>query len=145
MTAGARSTLFRRHLYAAQKIFKKYLIFFVSQTRAFAVIITKNEALRILEHEKRHEAASDDETLKDSIDHADESAEETAFRGITAHELSLLIEQLDDKYKNVIYLRYYNSFSMNEIASALGITVETAKKRAQRALAMLRSMSESNG
>ena len=47
--------------------------------------------------------------------------------------------------ENVIYLRYYNSFSMNEIASALGITVETAKKRAQRALAMLRSMSESNG
>ena len=126
------------------KNFQKISDIVCPQTRAFAVIITKNEALRILEHEKRHGAVSDDESLKDSIDHADESAEETALRGITAHELSLLIEQLDDKYKNVIYLRYYNSFSMAEIASSLGITVESAKKRAQRALAMLRSMSESN-
>ena len=126
------------------KNFQKISDIFCPRTRAFAVIITKNEALRILEHEKRHGTVSDDESLKDSIDHADESAEETALRGITAHELSLLIEQLDDKYKNVIYLRYYNDFSMNEIASALGITVETAKKRAQRALAVLRSMSESN-
>ena len=125
------------------KSFKKSDIF-CPRTRAFAVIITKNEALRILEHEKRHGAVSDDESLKDSIGHADESAEEAALRGITAYELSLLIEQLDDKYKNVIYLRYYNGFSMAEIASSLGITVESAKKRAQRALAMLRSMSESN-
>ena len=70
------------------KNFQKISDIFCPQTRAFAVIITKNEALR--------------------------------------------------------NLRYYNDFSMNEIASALGITVETAKKRAQRALAMLRSMSESN-
>ena len=58
--------------------------------------------------------------------------------------LSALYVTMGSNGKNVIYLRYYNDFSMNEIASALGITVETAKKRAQRALAMLRSMSESN-
>lgn len=124
------------------KNFHKISDIFCPQTRAFAVIITKNESLRILEYEKCHEIVSDDEILKDSIDHADESTEETAFRKITAHELSLLIEQLDDKYKNVIYLRYYNGFSMAEIASALGITVEAAKKRVQRALTMLRMMSE---
>lgn len=124
------------------KNFHKIDDIFCPRARAFAVIITKNESLRILKSEKREAPAANEEEkeLNDSIGHADESAEDAALGRLTARELSLLIEKLDDKYKNVLYLRYFNGFSMAETADALGITAEAAKKRAQRAVKKLQKM-----
>lgn len=54
-------------------------------------------------------------------------------------DLSIL-DRLDQKEKQVLYLRIVKSLTFDEIASALGITAESAKKRSQRGIIRLRQM-----
>jgi RNA polymerase sigma-70 factor (ECF subfamily) len=49
-----------------------------------------------------------------------------------------LVMRLDPKYREALILRFRHDFSMQEIASALGITVSGAKMRISRGLDMIR-------
>jgi RNA polymerase sigma-70 factor (ECF subfamily) len=53
------------------------------------------------------------------------------------------VDELPDKYKEVILLRYYGGLSCNEVADQLGISLSAVTKRLSRAYEMLRqSLSE---
>ena len=52
--------------------------------------------------------------------------------------LLLTVQQLPEKYKQVIILRYYQGMSLDEAAKVLGISRSTAHHRLQKALQLLR-------
>lgn len=54
------------------------------------------------------------------------------------------IDCLNDKYKTVIILRYYDLMSINEIAKTLKISVDATKKRLERAKKMIKTLMERN-
>lgn len=49
------------------------------------------------------------------------------------------VQRLDEPYKSVVFLRYYQDLSPDEIATRLSLPVATVKTRLRRALASLRS------
>ena len=61
------------------------------------------------------------------------------------NELAILkrtIDLLDDKYKVVIILYYYQSFNINEIANILKISISSVKKRLERGRNILKQLME---
>ena len=52
--------------------------------------------------------------------------------------LFLTVQQLPDKYKQVVILRYYQGMSLEEAGQALGISRSAAHHRLQKALTQLR-------
>lgn len=61
------------------------------------------------------------------------------------NELAILkrtINLLDDKYKVVIILYYYQSFNINEIANILKISISLVKKRLERGRNKLKQLME---
>lgn len=61
------------------------------------------------------------------------------------NELAILkrtIDLLDDKYKVVIILYYYQSFNINEIANILKISISSVKKRLERGRNKIKQLME---
>lgn len=109
------------------------------QTKNFAVIIVRNVALTMLEKERQNTHEEYDDGLHSvSIDPASDSDPDTSVLKASEYEALLnAVTELPDMYRDTLYLRYFNDFNMSEIASALGISKEAAKKRSQRAVKML--------
>lgn len=109
------------------------------QTKNFAVIIVRNVALTMLEKERQNTHEEYDDGLHSgSIDPASDSDPDTSVLKASEYEALLnAVTELPDMYRDTLYLRYFNDFNMTEIASALGISKEAAKKRSQRAVKML--------
>ncbi|MFT5167773.1 MAG: RNA polymerase sigma factor (sigma-70 family) [Saprospiraceae bacterium] len=57
-------------------------------------------------------------------------------------KLSILLEQLPPRQKEVLFLRYYKSKSYQEISEILGITYQVARNFSYRALKFLKKNSE---
>ncbi|WP_278280556.1 RNA polymerase sigma factor [Tepidibacter formicigenes] len=55
------------------------------------------------------------------------------------------ILKLDIKYKEVIFLRYYNELSCNEIANKLNLNVNTVITRINRAKRILNNLLKAEG
>jgi RNA polymerase sigma-70 factor (ECF subfamily) len=53
--------------------------------------------------------------------------------------------KLDIKYKEVIFLRYYNELSCNEIANKLNLNVNTVITRINRAKRILNNLLKAEG
>jgi RNA polymerase sigma-70 factor (ECF subfamily) len=62
-------------------------------------------------------------------------------------DLTLLIDvfSLSPRYKDAVYMHYYEGYSVNEIAGHLGISPSAVKMRLSRAREMLRWEGEDNG
>lgn len=69
-----------------------------------------------------------------------EKDDESEVRG--ADGLTDIIDELPEIYQKVLYERYYNELSFDEIARILGISEGAARKRHARGLAMLRERKE---
>lgn len=68
----------------------------------------------------------------------DKSAEETVLYENDNAELAKVILKLKPKYREVIFLYYYQDYDVNEIASLLYLSVNTVKTRLVRARAQLK-------
>lgn len=94
------------------------------QTKAFLMIITENVAKTMA---AKRQDAMDLEGLKDSL-----IDKETNEGTVMAKNLVEAILKLDKKERDVLYLYAVYGYSFPETAALLGISVEAAKKRAQR-------------
>ena len=106
---------------------------------AYIVIIIRNTSINIYNKNKKRSEhiveLRDDQPALD-IDF---------FENIDYEQLTKVISQLPDNYKDVLYLRYVNDLSCKEIAKMLDISVDSVYKRIERAKRSLKEALEEGG
>ena len=70
---------------------------------------------------------------------------EDVFESVSNKMLSDCILKLPEMYRDILYLYHLYGYSFHELSIILSISVETAKKRAQRARHMLKTLLEMEG
>lgn len=102
-----------------------------SKTKNFVAILTKNVAISMYRQKKRNV----------EINFEDLSFEKIDFDNISeTMQINFIKEQigkLNDIYKDVLTLKYFNDFNNKEIAIALDISEATVRKRLERARKIL--------
>lgn len=104
------------------------------QTRNFTVIITRNAALT-MKKQACHGFEEELEFLDRTRGNIDELFEQVAEKQLTE-----CILKLPDIYRDALYLYHVYGYSLGETASLLGTSLESVKKRVQRARSMLRNL-----
>lgn len=122
------------------KCYKKLESFrFDAQIKTWLYRITINECKDYLKswHYKMVRVKSFiNETTKSIIP----STEKTVIENYNKEEIKDMIFSLPKVYREVVYLYYYDSLTSEEIASVLGISVNTVKTRLRRAKQRLGSL-----
>lgn len=118
------------------KNFKKIKEPVCPQTKSFVVIITRNVAINIYNKEKK---ISD---FQDYLSDVSPSTSDDLFNTVSYKLLAEHILKLPEHYRDILYLYHLYGYNFNEIAHLLGISVNNAKKRAQRARMILKSTME---
>lgn len=107
----------------------------IPRTRCFLTVICRNVSLDFAR--RKAMAASD---LIDDVDMLPDEAtqvEDLVITKETFTRMQAAIDSLDRKYRDIFLMKYAFSYSRAEIAEMFGISVETVKKRLQRAKQML--------
>lgn len=108
------------------------------QTRNLVVIITKNIAITMVSHNNNKEI--------DTYTQIEEPATSNdIFETVSNRILVECILQLPEIYRDSLYLYHIYGYSFREVSNLLSISVETAKKRVQRARRLLKEMLEKKG
>lgn len=94
--------------------------------------ITANECYNILRKKKRIDLKEDMETLN------------LTYEDNSENELMWTIDRLEEDYRTVLVLFYYEDMSMKDISNVLNISLGTVKSRLSRAKAKLRNLLEDN-
>ena len=102
------------------------------------MVVAKNASLNALKRENRL-SSLDDVVLPSP------SAESKAVEESAADSIIAVIKALPEIYRDALYFSIVLELSVKEIASSLGITRESAKKRIQRGRAMLIENLEKEG
>lgn len=118
------------------KNFHKISEIFCPQTKNFVVIIVKNAALTMAKGNSAAESFDAEEFTETGESWAD-MAEKARYE-----EAVQAILELPEIYRHVFYLHEYYGYDLKETANLLGITVDAAKKRVQRARNLLRERLE---
>ena len=109
-----------------------------NKTRAFMIIITRNQAINLYKKRKRE---------IDKVVYLDEEINEIPDNGLLPADIVLnkvdvedvvqTLKQMDVKYADVLNLKFFYGFSDQEISVAMGITVELVRVRVFRARKLL--------
>lgn len=95
--------------------------------------IVKNRAFQIYNQLKRKEFLTEEYNFFDYLPDPFQNIEEQLERKELADMIEHMILELPDKYRDVIYLYYYNEMSFTAIAKILDITEANARQLARRA------------
>ncbi|MDD2494790.1 MAG: sigma-70 family RNA polymerase sigma factor [Tissierellia bacterium] len=99
------------------------------KTRSFFVIICKNVSINIYNQRKNKAEYELNEYIMPSA----EVPEEIIINNESIEKLTSIIEKLNPIYSEVIFLKYDQDFSVNEIAEMKNIKPDTVQKRIERA------------
>lgn len=121
-----------------QEVFLKYLksnekFESLDHEKYWLIRVTINTSISFIKSKWKSKVIFDNEyidTIKD-----EQSANSEAYDKLHMREV---IAKLDNKYKDVIILYYYQNYSTNEIASILNISNSAVKKRLERARNIIR-------
>ena len=115
----------------------------------FIRLISKNPRLESEEHEKAWLIRTATNICKDELKHwwrkhenIDDHLELQGEETINTDDVFQAVMQLPDKYKTVIYLYYYEGYSVREIAAAMGRSEGTVKSWLHRARRLLKQRLE---
>ncbi len=105
-----------------------------SKARSYVLIASKNAAINIARKKASSPKVVDIESVDFSYekDAASEVADKSSFETIVG-----CINRLDEKYRDVLYLRLVEEMSEKQIANALGRNYGTVKMQFKRGRAML--------
>jgi RNA polymerase sigma-70 factor (ECF subfamily) len=112
--------------------FKKIYNLEPAEIKAYTVIINRNLCFDILKNEKKQSSVIAVDKQIESI--SDNSFNENLENLIVAE----LVEQLPDIYRDVIMLKYFYNFKVNEISKQLHLSVGGVKSRLEMARNLLR-------
>lgn len=107
------------------------------QSKSFVVIIVRNVCFTMLQKENKQAQ----EELSDEVA-CSNTPESDYLTKSTMEQLIASIQQLSPIYRDIITLRYLHDLSVNDIASLLDISKDTAKKRLQRGRDLLKAAFE---
>ena len=92
-----------------------------NKTRPLIVIIVRNAAIDLYRKRGRERVISFEE-LERPLPQQGGDPEEEAIRGETAEELAGYLSQMEERYANLLTLRYYHGYQNKEIAELLGMS-----------------------
>lgn len=101
------------------------------QTKALIVTITEHKAIDLYRKHNRKTVVAFDEAYIGFPEYSQ------IQQIIESDHLAKAIAMLPSKYRDVLLLRYYQGYSMEEVAAILSISKENVKKRIQRARSKL--------
>lgn len=108
--------------------------------RAWLARVTRNFALRVrlrrTRRERRERAAAVPEALPSTL--------ELVERVNAQRRVSAAVVALEEPYRSVVLLRWFDALTVREVAERLGVPVETVRTRLRRALAQLRKELDSS-
>ena len=115
-----------------------------SKTASFIVIIVRNTSYDILRTEKPNDSdpLDDDNFISSNVEMPDI---EEVFSHIGINFVLNIINEMDNKYRDALALKYLYGYNSSEIAKLLGITGKNAEMRIYRAKAILKAKLEENG
>ena len=105
------------------------------QIRNYLIIIVKNASYKIYNKDKKEISIDEIDYNIQDIQNIELDIEDK----IAQKKLMELIKSLDDKYADVLILKYFYDLQDKEIAKSLGISLENAKIRLYRGKNMLKS------
>lgn len=118
--------------------FEKVRLIPCHKTEAYTVITVRNISINI--YNKNKKSAERFSELDDN----QVSVEMDFFENIDMEELIKTISGLPVMYKDVLFLHYRDEYTHKEIAGILNISVETVRKRTERAKKLLKEKLERN-
>jgi RNA polymerase sigma-70 factor (ECF subfamily) len=121
------------------RYFSKVPDVYSPEARGYLIIIIKHTSNDIILKNNRTitENIDDHYDLNEPID-----LEETVFSHLTVEKVMNAARKLSDNYYNVLFLAFVYEFNSKEIASLLGISYDSAKKRLARAKIKLKTFLE---
>ena len=102
--------------------------------KAYVMKIARNKAISMLRKKKAENKFTCDE---DCAEIADESDFFTMFESQSIENIAKCIDKLDEKYSDVLKLRYLYEHSLKEIAQLMNVSVNVVSIRLKRGKAML--------
>lgn len=105
------------------------------QIRNYLIIIVRNASYRIYNKRKNEICL---EEMEDNIPDLQNIEIDTEDK-VAQQKLMTLIKTLDEKYADVLILKYFYDLPDKEIARSLGISLENAKIRLYRGKAMVKN------
>ena len=111
---------------------KKLKDVFCHKTRSFVVLVAKNIARNMVRKRKRATLISFDEMPYELPDVGDE-----VFEGIEAEAVLAEIYTLPELAREILLLKYRHRCTDKELANIMGIRYDAARKRIERARALL--------
>lgn len=95
----------------------------------------------IIDYYRKKKPVSLDSMTEDGFDPGADETEEL-FEKIDGARAVALLRELPADYGDILYMRYVEGLSLEEIAPVLGVTKNTATVRAHRGLKMLKKLFE---
>lgn len=92
-----------------------------NKTRSFLVIIIRNAAIDLYRRRSREKVISLEE-LEAPLPAWEDQPEERAIAAEAGEELAGYLGRMEEKYANLLMLRYYHGYQNKEIAELLGMT-----------------------
>jgi len=107
--------------------------------KSWIFTIGKRNAFKYIEKYRREVLVDSNQPdiIDDTID-----VESVIINNETYEMVANIIDELDEKYKNVIIQRYYNGHILEEIAKIYGESLNTIKTRHRRALIVIKKAIE---
>lgn len=95
------------------------------QTKSYISVITKGFAISKYRKERKYIHDISTETLNDC------TAEDSSFDIYDKTELVMVIDTLDEEYRNLLYLTYIFGYKSKEIAKMYGMSDSNVRKKIQ--------------
>lgn len=115
-----------------------------SKSRNLIVTIVKNKAIDVIRREKRTDFLPSDE-LDSTYFTADIQPDEAVLSRLSREEMIACFMRLEEHYRVILGLRYYQQFSSSEIAKVLNISRKNAEIRLYRAKKKLYALLSEEG
>lgn len=113
-----------------------------AKTKAYLAVVAKNSALQICRKEKVQPTylandIDDPEDLNYDIPSVKDFSEELVGR-LEPERALILVKQLDEKYRDPIFLHYVVNMSVKDIANLQGVPVNTVRTQIYRGIKKIR-------
>lgn len=105
------------------------------ETKSWVVLITKRTSLNKLKYEQMRDHKMPE--VWDQASDPAESLENAVIRNLKVKEVLEELKAIDEKYSELLILRYYYGYTDSKLASHFGISPEVVRKRCERGKKLL--------